>query len=235
MKKIFIFLISFILSANAFAQGKRVALIVGNASYAKSPLVNPLNDADDVGSKLKGLGFTIVKAKDCRTKRELRKKLEEFCSLASNADAGLFFYSGHGMQLTKTGENYLIPTEAEMTSEADVEEECIGLNYILNKMDESGINMKIAIIDACRDNPFRTWYRGGSKGLSTSVEAPSGTFIAFATSANNVAADGNNYRNSPFTAALLSALNSNNLEINNVFTEVKKIVRQRTNGEQRPW
>lgn len=212
----------------------RVALVIGNASYERCPLRNPLNDAEDVSAKLQSLGFEVILAKDCSTKRDMRKKLDEFCSMASNADAGVFYYSGHGMQLTSEDGNYLIPINAEMTSEADVPEECISLNYVLNKMNESGINMKIAIIDACRDNPFRTWHRGGSKGLATPGIVPNGTFIAFATSANNVAADGKD-RNSPFTGAFLTALNSEELEINNVFTEVKRLVNEETNGEQRPW
>ena len=218
-----------------FAQNhSKVALVIGNASYEKSPLKNPINDANDVCGKLSSLGFEVISAKDCKTKRDMRKILDEFCTEASGAESGVFYYSGHGMQLTNDGGNYLIPINAEMTSEADVPEECISLNYILNKMNESGINMKVAIIDACRDNPFRTWHRGGSKGLSTPGVVPSGTFIAFATSANDVAADGKD-RNSPFTNAFLSALDGDNLEIDNVFKEVKRIVREKTNGGQRPW
>lgn len=228
-------LLYFIFCLGLSAQNqKKVALVIGNASYDKSPLKNPINDAEDVSAKLESLGFTVLLAKDCKTKREMRLKIHEFCELADQSEAGVFYYSGHGIQLSKEGSNFLIPTNAEMLSETDVSDECIALDYILNRMNESNIKMKIAIIDACRDNPFRTWYRGGVKGLSTVIDAPSGTFIAFATSGNDVAADGVN-RNSPFTNAFLLALNTVDLEINNVFTEVKRLVKIDTNGTQRPW
>lgn len=238
MKKLFLLTILFLGSVSTIAcaqNNKKYALVIGNASYEKSPLRNPLNDADDVSSKFRTLGFEVISAKDCKTRSDMRKVLNDFCKKASNAEAGVFYYSGHGMQLSNDGGNYLVPINAEMTDEADVSEECLSLNYVLKKMDENGINMKVAIIDACRDNPFRTWHRGNSKkGLSTPGDVPSGTFIAFATSANDVAADGKD-RNSPFTNAFLSALNGENLEIDNVFKEVKRIVKENTNGGQRPW
>lgn len=213
---------------------KRIALIIGNSNYHDSDksLRNPQNDATDFAAKLESLGFRIILTTDA-DKRTIKERLEEFGDLAQNCDVALFYYAGHGIQ--SKGINYLIPVDAELKSEGYVEDECINANRILEKMEDSRCKSKIIILDACRNNPFvRSWHRGTTtRGLS-GMDAPEGTFIAYATSPGNVAQDGEG-RNSPYTEALIKALDIQNLTLEDFFKRVLREVRIKTNKQQTPW
>lgn len=211
---------------------KRLALVIGNANYAGQALANPVNDATDMASKLRTLGFDVIFLTD-GTKRNIEDKINEFGEKASHYDVAMFYYAGHGIQYN--GSNYLIPIGANMKSKGDIEYECTDMGRVLTKMEESGCKMKIVALDACRNNPFeRSWYRGaGQSGLSA-VNAPVGTFISYATSPGSTAADGQD-RNSPYTKALLQTLATPGLTIERVFKDVALKVFNSTNRQQTPW
>lgn len=211
---------------------KRVALVIGNANYQTSPLVNPVNDANDIASSLRGLGFDVKTVLN-GTKRDMENAIADLRKRSDKNTVALFYYAGHGIQ--KNGCNYLVPVDANMQDAADVEYACTDVNRVLANMESSGCTMNIIILDACRDNPFeRSWSRGlGTRGLST-LNAPRGTFIAYATSPGDVAQDGKG-RNSPYAEAFLKTLKSPGLDLFGFFQEVQTQVENNTDGTQVPW
>ena len=216
---------------------KRLALIIGNSKYIDrdKQLSNPANDATDMAQKLVALGFDTIIVTDAN-RRIMDERINEFGQRSKNYDVALFYYAGHGIQ--SKGLNFLIPIDATLHSEGDVQYNCVNAGRVLTKMDESHCRAKIVILDACRNNPFaRSWSRGagGANGLSV-IDAPEGTFIAYATNPGNTAADGvEGCRNSPYTEALLKMLDRPNLSLEKFFKMVLREVKQKTNGGQTPW
>ena len=168
---------------------KRLALVVGNAEYLGkgNMLSNPANDATDVSAKLKELGFDVTTLID-GDHLQLDESIEAFATKAEEYDVAMFYYSGHGLQ--SKGNNYLVPVDAELKSEADVKYKCTDVNHLLSKLEESGCPMKIVVLDACRNDPFtRSWHRSTeSSGLSY-VNAAMGTVISYATAPGRTAND----------------------------------------------
>lgn len=212
---------------------KRLALVVGNSRYPGQELVNTVNDANAMSLKLRSLGFEVIYVTEA-DRRTLDQKINEFGQRARGYDVALFYYAGHGIQYR--GANYLIPVDAQMASESDIEYECTNVNRVLSKLEESGCKMKIIALDACRNNPFeRSWHRGAGQGRGLSaINAPVGTFISYATSPGTTASDGQT-EHSPYTEALLSVLDIPDLPIEAVFKRVATKVFQTTNQTQTPW
>lgn len=216
----------------------RVALVVGNGAYAGADkLPNPPNDAQDIADALGPLGFHVIAGIDV-TKVEFDKRLHEFAKAADGADVALFFYAGHGLQ--SKGVNYLIPVDATMSSESDLDFQTIALEFVLKQMDRA--KTKIVFLDACRNNPFaRGLARSmGSRalsensGLAVTAAADIGTFIAYATQPGNVAIDGEG-RNSPFTESLKDRIAAPGLSITDLMMEVRNTVAAKTHYAQIPW
>ena len=235
MKKYILFLFCLLLGAGmAAGQSKRgIALVIGNSAYVEGALKNPVNDADAISAKFKSLGFDVI-SKVNTSLEQMGKSIDEFGRKASNYDVAIFYYSGHGIQYE--GENYLIPVNAKLRSEVDIRYYCENLNRVLAKLEESKCRLKILMLDACRNNPFeRSWSRAGfSKGLS-SMDAPMGTIISYATAPGSTADDGVGQRNSPYTAAFLELLDKPNYSIVLLYNELCNIVRKNTNNRQNPW
>ncbi len=208
---------------------KRVALVIGNSDYKDMPLKNPAHDADDIAKALRELGF-IVQTKLNVNQQKMEDAVREFVREIQNGDVGLFYFSGHGVQVS--GENYLIPVAASIETETDCRYKAVNAGLILGKMEESKNRINICILDACRNNPFKG-FRSMSKGL-TMMDAPVGTFIAYATAPGSVAADGT-HRNSPYAKHLMQAIKKRDLGIEQVFKEVLREVRKETDGKQIPW
>lgn len=217
------------------ASQKRIALVMGNSNYQDSnvnKLKNPVNDATDIANKLESLGFTVIRSLD-QTKRGMETAIYEFGKKAMNYDAALFYYAGHGIGCN--GENYLIPIDADMPDEVAVKYNCTNTNLVLDMMEQAHVQMKIVILDACRNNPFtRSWNRSVSGSGLNIMNAPKGTFIAFSTGPGDVAQDGNG-RNSPYTTALLQTLDIPGLKITDFFQEVLEKVATETKEQQIPW
>ncbi|MDE5880873.1 MAG: caspase family protein, partial [Muribaculaceae bacterium] len=212
---------------------KRIALVVGNGAYSGAPLRNTLNDASAIASELRGLGFEVIFVSDAN-KKKFDSAVNDFGLRARDYDVAMFYYAGHGIQYK--GENFLVPVDATLSTQSDVEYECVNVNRILSKLEDSDVKMKIIALDACRNNPFeRSWHRGAgsSRGLSA-INVPIGTFISYATSPGTVAADGEG-DHSPYTSALLQTLKERNLPIESVFKKVASIVVSTTGRAQLPW
>ncbi|GCE58359.1 GUN4 domain-containing protein [Microcystis aeruginosa] len=212
-------------------QQQRIALVIGNANYTVGKLKTPLNDATDMANALKELGFEVILLKDS-SKRQMDDALDQFTTRINQGYVGLFYYAGHGMEVE--GENYLIPVNAHIKYEKDVEYESMPLGKILGRMEDSGNRINIVILDACRDNPFRKFWRSSSRGLTAPSQATSGTLIAFATAPGKVASDGTG-RNGLFTSYLLKYIKTPNMEVDSMLQKVRSDVAQNTNNYQVPW
>ncbi|MFZ1813710.1 MAG: caspase family protein [Rhizobiaceae bacterium] len=219
--------------ANPAAAAKRFALIVGNSDYESAPkLTNPANDSSLMARTLEGAGFAVTLVQNA-SYRELKQALLEFGRQlrGEGIEAGLFYYAGHGVQVK--GENYLVPINASITSEDEVGLEAINVNDFLQVMNSSDAEVNIVVLDACRDNPFKGSTRSLSRGLAP-IDAPKGTFIAYATSPGDVALDGTD-GNSPYTKALAEAISTPGRPIERVFKDARVSVLAETAERQVPW
>jgi hypothetical protein len=211
----------------------RVALVIGNGAYTHAPrLVNPGNDAELMAASLRRVGFAVIRIVDADQRAMKQAMLEFGRSLRSSDAVGLFYYAGHGVQVN--GENYLIPVTANIREAAEVALEGVNVNEFLATMERAAARINIVILDACRDNPFAGGSRSAGRGLA-SVDAPRGTYIAFATSPNAVALDGEGADNSPYTAALARAIDTPGLTIEQVFKQTRVEVQKSTREQQTPW
>ncbi len=217
------------------AAEKRVALVVGNSAYRNvAPLDNPKNDAALMAETLRGLGFALVggSAQLNLDKAGLDVAVQVFGAQLQGADVALFYYAGHGIQLR--GANYLVPVDANPTKEADVDFQMLDSNTVLRQMESAGGRLNLAILDACRNNPFGArGLRATDSGLAQ-MHAPEGTLISFATQPGAVAQDGTN-GNSPFTRALARTIRRPGLDVFRTFNEVGLAVTKATGGAQQPW
>lgn len=230
----FILFIVSLFGLQGLAQPKKYALVIGVKSYQHvAPLKNSLNDARDMAGTLKAKGFTVVELYDPATKRIMQDGILKYFKLlqAQPQAVGLVFYSGHGMQVK--GVNYFIPSQANPQIEADLDDQCVNMDYVMRAIEQAGNGLNIFIVDACRNNPFRSFSRAGEKGLNM-VETPKGSYIVYATKPGSVASDGNG-RNGLFTSKLLQYIDTEGLNIEQVFKQVARDVASATGDAQRPW
>ena len=210
---------------------RRIALVIGNSSYEASPLKNPANDAHVIAATLRRLGFEVDEKINLGY-IPMHEAVENFGSKLSKGEVGLFYYAGHGMQVN--GANYLIPVDARINDENEVRYKAVDVGQVLAKMEQANSEVNIVILDACRDNPFARSFRSGSRGLA-SMDAPSGTFIAYATAPGKTAADGGNGQNGLYTSELTRVLEQPGLKLEDLFKQTLKAVREKSRGKQSPW
>ena len=224
-------------SANA---DRRVALVIGNSAYKHAAMLrNPGNDARDVADILKKLGFEVLLGMDL-DQQGFARTIEQFARTLDDADVGLFFYAGHGLQMNE--KNYLVSVDAKLENEFLLSSETIELDAIVRLM-ESKVPVNLVFLDACRNNPLTenlrrslaALKRGAMLGRGLARIEPHGrdTLIAFAAAPGQEANDGSD-RNSPFTAALLRHLPKPGLEVSVMLKEVAADVRRDTRNSQRP-
>lgn len=207
----------------------RLALVIGNSAYTGSnSLKNPVNDANLMATTLKELGFTVIKRTDAN-RAQMTQSIAEFWGKLSQYNVALLYYAGHGLQVN--GVNYLIPVDATLENKDMVAFEAISVNDISSKFEEYNQNINILILDACRNNPFRSWARGGERGFKA-INPASGTIIAFATSEGSTAADGTG-PNGLFTEQLVKQLKKP-VPIEKVFKLTRVEVEKVSNGQQSP-
>ncbi len=212
--------------------GRRIALVVGNSVYERvASLPNPSRDAHLMTETLRAVGFEVTEILDA-DQRTLKQAMLSFGqALRSDIEASLFYYAGHGMQSSR-GNNYLLPVDAAVTSEAELDLQAVRLDDFLALLEESNSGVNIVILDACRNNPFAT-SRSASRGLAM-VNAPGGTYIAYATAPGEVAEDGD-LGNSPYTWAVTTAIAKPGQTIEQTFKEARRLVVDATKGRQVPW
>ena len=220
----------FISSASG-APERRSALVIGNSSYSTGSLRNPANDADDMASALKRLGFDVILKKNT-SQQDMEDAIRNFGDRLKRGGVGLFFYAGHGVQIA--GKNFLLPIGARIDREIDVKYRAVDADMVLDEMGNAGNPMNIVILDACRDNPFGKSFRTTSRGLAIISSAPRGTLISYSTNPGNVAADGSGH-NSPYTGSLIKHMMTPGLPIEEVFKNVRQDLGRQTEGKQIPW
>ena len=230
--------LTLVLSAGLASAERRVALIIGNSTYKNvQPLANPAKDAAAVGALFKKAGFEVVESKLDLGNTAMRRAIREFTGTAKNADIAVVYYAGHGIEFD--GTNYLIPVDAELASDVDVEDETISLDRVMRMLDPVK-RLRLVILDACRENPFakkmtRTIAsRSMGRGLAKIEVATTDTLVAFAAKAGMTAADGTG-DHSPFTAALLDALATPGLDVRIAFGRVRDEVMKSTDNKQEPY
>lgn len=234
-----------LLAPAAWAAGDRVALILGLGAYSAIPaLDNTRNDATDMARTLEGIGFDVTLSLDT-TAQEMRRLLEDFAFRSETADLALIYFAGHGVEVQ--GENFMIPVDAQVTSNLDVQRQSVSLKQMLAAV-ERARKMRIVILDSCRDNPL-----GDAIDLSQSTQAATsetsettrgggglapadpdrGTLVAFAARDGQVALDGRG-DNSPFARALMDKMVQPGLEISLMFRQVRDMVLSETGNLQEP-
>lgn len=217
---------------------KRVALVIGNSAYQNVPkLPNPVNDAAAVGLLLRRAGFEVVETRQDLTVTEMRRTIRDFSEKVTDSDIAVVFYAGHGIEVN--GTNYLIPVDAALERDIDVEDETVSLERILTVI-ESAKRLRLIMLDACRDNPFardmkRTMAsRAIGRGLARVEPTTSDTLIAFAARAGSTAADGQG-QHSPFTSALIKYIAVPGLDLRIAFGRVRDEVLKKTARKQEPF
>lgn len=234
----FLFLIAicgFPLEATA---GKRVALVIGNSAYqAVVPLANPVRDATAVAEMFRKAGFDVVEFKQDMKNVDLRRALNAFFDVTTDADIAVVYYAGHGIEVD--GVNYLVPVDAMLKRDRDVYDEAIPLDRVLQSV-ETARQLRLVILDACRDNPFaramtRTLAsRAIQRGLVGVEPTRPNTLVAFAAKGGSTAEDGAS-AHSPFTAALLKHLTVPGLDVRRALGAVRDEVIRATGNRQEPF
>jgi uncharacterized caspase-like protein len=221
----------------AFAD-KRIALVIGNSSYATAGrLANPANDAAAVAELLRRARFDVVESKRDLSNTEMRRALREFSAKSRDADYAVVYYAGHGIEVD--GTNYLLPVDTVLEQDSDAYDEAVALDRVLQAI-EPARKLRLVILDACRDNPFaRTTKRSltgrsTSRGLASVEPGKANTLIAFAAKGGSIADDGHG-SNSPYTAALLKHLNKPGLDLRKAFGLVRDEVIKITGSKQEPF
>jgi uncharacterized caspase-like protein len=227
----------FLMCQPAFAE-KRVALILSNSIYQNvPPLSNPINDGAVMAATFKSAGFDVVESRYDLSALETRRVLRDFADRARDADIAVVYYAGHGMEVD--GTNYLIPVDAKLERDTDIYDEAFSLDRILVAV-EPAKQLRLVILDACRDNPFARNMkhslasRSIGRGLAKIEPASPNTLIAYSAKAGSTAQDGDG-KNSPFTTALAQHLTKPGLDVRKAFGFVRDDVLKNTGNRQEPF
>jgi uncharacterized caspase-like protein len=226
------------LSTEPASAQKRVALIIGNSAYQNAPqLANPVNDAALMAATFKSAGFDVVDSRQNLSELETRRVLRDFADAAQGADIAVVYYAGHGLEVD--GTNYLIPVDAKLQRDTDVFDEALSLDRLLLAV-EPASQLRLVILDACRDNPFTTTMkrttasRSIERGLAKIEPSSPNMLIAYSAKAGSTALDGDS-RNSPFSLALSKHLTTPGLDVRKALGYVRDDVLKATSNHQEPF
>lgn len=215
------------------AHARKVALIIGNSVYEHTAqLPNAANDATLIAASARSAGFEDVIVGNNLNIDGFRAALREFRSKADGAAVAMVYFAGHGIE--GSGKNWLIPTDAKLDSARDLPYESIDLDLVMQSL--SGAQVRIAVLDACRNNPFgRTW-RSGTRAVTRGligVEADD-VLVIYAAAPGQTASDGDG-QNSPFATSLAQRLPEPDVPVQLLGGLVRDDVLTITDGEQRPF
>jgi tetratricopeptide (TPR) repeat protein len=218
-------------------EGKRVALVIGNSDYRSVPMLpNPKRDAATIADVLRRTGFQSVTLANDLTREQMNDALKKFALESDNAEWSLVYFAGHGIEVG--GQNYVIPVDAKLSADRDVQFEAVQLDRVLAATGGAK-KLRLLLLDACRENPYATQMkrvvatRAIERGLSE-VETDAGTLVVFAAKHGQVAYDGQG-GNSPFVAALVQRMLTPQLEIRKMFDLVRDDVMAATGRRQQPF
>jgi uncharacterized caspase-like protein len=233
-------------------QGRRIALVIGNSAYKNAAaLPNPQRDAEAIAAAFRAIGFETVTLVEDATHQTLIDALRTFADQAEAADWAVVYYAGHGIEVN--GVNYLIPVDAKIAVDRDVQFEAVRLDQIMTSVDNAK-RLKLILLDACRNNPFVPQMRrtaapdavaAGTTGVGTTstrsigrglgeVNVSGATLVVYAAKHGQVALDGEG-GNSPFAVAVVQRLATPGVEINKLFRLVRDDVMEATAGRQEPF
>ena len=234
----FFFIAALLLVCQPASAEKRVALVLGNSNYKNAAVLpNPVNDAAAVAATLKGAGFDIVDSRLNLSAADMRRALRDFADQARDSDLAVVYYAGHGIEID--GTNYLIPTDATLQRDTDIYDEAFSLDRVL-LMIEPARQLRLVIVDACRNNPFAETMkrtvstRTVSRGLARIEPTTTNTLVAFAAKAGLTALDGNS-KNSPYATALVKHIATPGLDVRRAFGFIRDDVLQATGNRQEPY
>lgn len=223
---------------SAAAGDRRVALVIGNAAYKTVPtLANTVNDANAISDLFQSIGFEVVVSRNDLGVVEFKRVLREFLTTAEGADIAVVYYAGHGVEMN--GTNYLIPVDAKLTRDYDVEDEAVSLDRLIWAL-QSVKRLRLILLDACRDNPFSSRVRSAGLrslikgGLGKIDDVSADTLVAYAAKAGSVSYDGNDL-NSPYATSLLRRLTQPGIDIRIALGKVRDDVVAMTGGRQEPF
>jgi len=221
-------------------ESKRRALVVGNGGYSKNALPNAVADAVAIKRSLENLGFNVDIGINLNREKMIQL-IESFGNKLTPDSVGLFYYSGHGAQIQ--GKNYLIPLGIQYPENPESIDKIqlfdqlkgvtVNADLVFKELSKARNLQNIVILDACRNNPLP-----GTGIISTGlaeIEAPPGTYVAYATSPGNLAWDGFVGENSVFTKVLLENIYEPGIDIAELFQQVRKGVKAETNDNQITW
>jgi tetratricopeptide (TPR) repeat protein len=216
--------------------GRRVALVIGNSAYTGvAALPNPRRDAEAMAETLRKIGFQKVSLETNLGHEKLVKVLRSFAREADSADWAVVYYAGHGIEMN--GTNYLVPIDAKLENDRDLEFEAVSLDLLMTTV-EPAKKLRLVLLDACRDNPFaRTMHRSVAqrsigRGLA-SIEPDPGTIVVFAAKHGQIAYDGE--KHSPFASALMKQITRPGIELRKLFDIVRDDVMEATHRKQQPF
>lgn len=233
MTRLWFFVAAALFFAGSSVEAKKVALIIGNAEYQNtSPLENADNDANLVAEAAKKAGFDEVIVALDQSVDDFRLTLRRFREQADGADVALVYYAGHGLE--GQGENWLVPTDAELNSSFDLPFETINLNRLMETV--SGAQVRVVVLDACRNNPFANSWRAGSRAVARGLAGidVDDVLVIYAAAPGQTASDGDGV-NSPFAISLAARLPEADLPLQLLGGSVRDDVLKATGGKQRPF
>ncbi len=207
----------------------RLALVIGNDSYKSVPkLIAAREDARTVATSLAALGYKVTLELDL-SEKQMKAALRTFAAQVQGGDEVVFFFAGHGVQLGAA--NYLLPVDIAGESEIQVRDEAIQLQRVLDDMSERKAKFTLAIVDACRDNPFKTSGRTiGGRGLAP-TSAATGQMIIFSAGTGQQALDrlgsSDKHKNGLFTRVFIEQMQRPGVSIDRVMKDVRAQVAER--------
>lgn len=221
------FALLFLLTINTTSATTKQALVIGNSAYIEGYLSNPINDAKLIRDTLKELGFNVIYKKNLN-KYKMEKTINSFAKSVNKNTIAVVYYAGHGMQFKE--KNYLIPVGANAVKEGQIPAVSVSLDFMLGGLQDS--KLSIVLLDACRNNPFKSFNRGKNRGLVRTKDNGENYIISYATAAGKVATDGKG-ANSPYALALAKYFRKP-LPIETIFRKVRAEVKRLT-GNQYPY
>ncbi len=216
------------------APEKRLALVIGNARYPALPLNNPENDARVMASTLRRLGFEVREHVNLPVK-EFRRVLRDYARALQNEEGvAVFYYAGHGVQID--GRNYLLPVDVNLRDEEEVKDESVDVDELfVSRLERARTQVRIVILDACRDNPFGAKTRNIRSVSGLAEMAARGALIAYASAPGAAAEDGPPGTNSVYTRHLVKEMLVEGIEVEQMFKNVRVKVLRDTQQRQVPW